>query len=59
MMAYNTQTPLQLEAYAEAVPNTLAINKVTLKAMRRPIISDPMPQKKLPKHSPRNTYEVV
>src|SRR3569833_2931789 len=41
------------------MPNTLVINRVQLKAMRRPMMSDPMPQKKLPKHRPRNRELVV
>lgn len=57
--AYMKHTPPQLGAHAEAVPNTLAISSVTLKAMRRPIMSEPMPQKKLPKHSPTKRDEVV
>ena len=57
--ANRTQTPPQLDAYAEAMPKTLVISKVQLKAMRRPKISDPMPQRKLPKHKPRNNELVV
>jgi hypothetical protein len=59
MPAYMRQTPPQLEAHEDAVPNTLAISSVMLKAMRRPIMSEPMPQKKLPKHRPTNKDDVV
>jgi hypothetical protein len=58
-IAYRKQTPPQVEAKAEAIPKTLVINKVMLKAMRRPMISEPIPQKKLPKHRPTKSEEVV
>ncbi len=57
--AYMMQTPLQLGAHAEAVPNTLAMSRVRLKAMRRPMMSEPMPQKKLPRHKPTKREDVV
>jgi hypothetical protein len=53
------QTPLQLVAYEEAIPKTLVMRRVRLKAMRRPKISDPRPQKKLPKHNPTKRALVV
>ena len=59
MLFRSTQTPPQLDAYEDAVPKTAAISSVTLKAMRRPIMSEPMPQKKLPKQRPTKSELVV
>jgi hypothetical protein len=53
------QTPPQLEAYDEAMPKTAVMSKVRLNAIRRPIISEPNPQKKLPRHKPTNRELVV
>lgn len=57
--AKRKQTAPQLPAYEDAMPKTLVISSVTLKAMRRPMMSDPMPQQKLPKHSPTKRELVV
>lgn len=41
------------------MPKRDVMSRVTLKAMRRPSMSEPMPQVKLPKQRPRKRYEVV
>ena len=57
--ANRTQTQAQLVAYVTAMPKTLVMSRVKLKAMRRPRTSEPIPQMKLPKQRPKNRALVV
>lgn len=57
--AKRPQVPIQLLPPPTARPKTPAINRVELKASRRPTMSDAIPQKDAPMHSPRNVAHVV
>ena len=57
--AYSPQVPTQLGPPPIARPNKPARNRVVLKAKRRPIRSEPTPQKEAPKHSPVKRAQVV
>lgn len=51
--------PTQVGPPPAARPNTPVINRVRLKAGRRPITSEAMPQKEAPRQRPKNKAQVV
>jgi hypothetical protein len=57
--AYRPQTPYQLLPPPTAIQKTPAMKRVALKANRRPMISEAMPQKEAPRHNPTNKEQVV
>ena len=57
--AYSAQVPIQLLPPPAASPNTPARKSVALKAGRRPMISDAIPQNEAPIHKPKNSAHVV
>ena len=57
--AKSAQVPIQVLPPPTARPKTPAINSVELKASRRPMTSDAIPQKDAPIQSPRNVAHVV
>jgi len=57
--AYSAHVPIQLGPPPEARPKTPARKRVKLKARRRPIMSDAVPQKDAPMQRPRKSDSVV
>lgn len=55
----SAQVPTQLGPPPAARPNTPAMNRVALKARRRPTTSDMIPQKLAPRQRPRKSDRVV
>ena len=59
MQAYKAQVPIQLGPPPAARPKTPARKSVKLKARRRPIISEAVPQNEAPMQRPRKRARVV
>lgn len=57
--AKRPHAPIQVGAPAAASPNTPARKRVKLKASRRPMTSEAIPQNDAPKQRPRNRLSVV